>query len=83
MKVMTVGAYSVDFTYSVNNLGTQLIVCNSCAMSLNAYGISTYAKSVVLSHTLHLCTVKLNFDIILFDADASLYCAIIPHFLHT
>jgi hypothetical protein len=30
------------FAYpSVSNLGTQLIVCNSCAISLNAYGIST------------------------------------------
>jgi hypothetical protein len=27
-------------TYSVSNRGTQLIVCNSCDNSLNAYGIS-------------------------------------------
>lgn len=41
-------------TYSVSNRGTQLIVCNSCDNSLNAYGISVYAKSVILLHILHL-----------------------------
>ena len=58
--------------YSVIIRGTTFMVCSSWNSSLHEYGISTYAKSVRLSHILQQ-----------WIPSASLYAATIPHLEHT
>lgn len=59
-------------SYSVIIRGTTFIVCSSWNRSLHEYGISTYAKSVRLSHILQQ-----------WIPSASLYAATIPHLEQT